>query len=288
MTKLWSAQVLPETSSVNQWQFPSISCVTICMGRLHHLKHTLPKNLQWSSRYPNIEWILLDYNCPDGTGEWVRNTLGDDLKAGRLTYWRTSGPNDFHFSHSRNMGARLASGKVLCLVDADNFTGQDFAFYVARNLRERSALVGCPMEGDQFVPDGDHGTCGRLAVGMKQFLDVRGYDEGMYGWGYEDIDLFLRLQSSGAKCSPIKAAYLDCIQHDDEERYAFTKTKKIGREDPLEEGSSCRKNLERSRHNLQINNLKPNGVEFGCGVVYRNFDPRPIKIGPHRLELVSV
>ena len=279
--------MLPETSLVKQWQFPSISCVTICMGRLHHLKHTLPKNLQWSCRYPNIEWILLDYNCPDGTGEWVRNTLDDDLRSGRLTYWRTSGPNEFHFSHSRNMGARLASGQILCLVDADNFTGQDFAFYVARNLRERSALVGCRMKGDQFVPGGDQGTCGRLAVNTKQFLDVRGYDEGMYGWGYEDIDLFLRLQSAGAKCSPIESAYLDCIRHDDKERCAHTKTKRIGRIDPLEEGSSCRKNLERSRHNLQINNLKPNSAEFGCGVVYRNFDPRPIRIGPYRLELVG-
>ena len=83
--------------------------------------------------------FLLDYNCPDGTGEWVRSTLGDDLKSGRLIYWRTSAPNDFHFSHSRNMAAPLASGKILCLVDADNFTGQDFAFYVARNLPEHGA-----------------------------------------------------------------------------------------------------------------------------------------------------
>jgi len=258
------------------------------MGRLHHLKQTLGKNLEWNRRYPNIEWILLDYNCPDGTGTWVRDTFGDELTSGRLTYWRTTGSDDFRHSHSRNMGARLASGKILSIVDADNFTGEDFSFYLARTLREGGALTGCHMVGDKFVPDGDNGACGRLAISMKQFREIGGYDEEMYGWGYEDIDLFLRLQSAGAKFAPMETKYLDCIHHDDHERCAHVKIKTIGREDPLQDGSSCRRNLKRSEYNLRVNNLKPNGVQFGCGLVYRNFDPKPITVGPYRREPVGV
>jgi N-terminal domain of galactosyltransferase len=273
---------MPTEPFGNMESMPSITCVTACMGRLHHLKHTLARNINWNRNYPRIDWLVLDYNCPDETGRWIFDNLGDELKSGMLNCWHTEEPINFHYSHARNMAARLATGDILCLVDADNFTGPDFAFYLARELTGRNALVGCRMEGDQFAPANDLGTCGRLAIMRTQFFRMGGYDEAMLGWGYEDIDFFIRLQLAGIKCSHIDKVYLDCIAHDDSERSKHVTIKTLGRENPYEENSSCRANLERSKHNTRIGNLIPNGVKFGCGIVYNTCSAKRVIIAPHQ------
>jgi hypothetical protein len=39
-----------------------ISVITTCKGRLNHLKQTIVNRI-----HPNIENIVVDYNCPNGT-----------------------------------------------------------------------------------------------------------------------------------------------------------------------------------------------------------------------------
>ncbi|KKL80749.1 hypothetical protein LCGC14_2001600, partial [marine sediment metagenome] len=48
-----------------------ISFCTTCMGRLYNLKETLPKNIEANGEYPNVEFVILDYNSSDGLGDWV-------------------------------------------------------------------------------------------------------------------------------------------------------------------------------------------------------------------------
>ena len=45
----------------------TIACVITCKGRLHHLKQTLPLIVAMGTS----EVIVVDYGCPDGTGDWV-------------------------------------------------------------------------------------------------------------------------------------------------------------------------------------------------------------------------
>src|SRR5580704_1798101 len=63
---------------------PRISFCISCRGRLHHLRRTLPQNIADNRDYPNLEFVLLDYNSTDGLGEWVRHELSEEIASGRL------------------------------------------------------------------------------------------------------------------------------------------------------------------------------------------------------------
>ena len=93
------------------------------MNRLSHLKKTLEKNICDNLVYENLEFILLDYNSTDGLENWAKNDLKNYIEKGILKYYRTSEPNSFHRSHSRNVAMKLASGDIVCNLDADNFLG---------------------------------------------------------------------------------------------------------------------------------------------------------------------
>ena len=201
------------------------------MGRLHHLKQTLPRNIAWNADHPDHEYVLLDYNSPDGMGDWVQSEYGDLLRSGRLVYYRYDDAQFFSYSHARNMAARLCRGEIICNIDADNLTGPGFARYIEGAMKDKDLLVGCELEKGVFTPIlNDYGFTGRMAVRRQAFLDTGGYDEDMIAWGYEDIDLYHRLGRRGLRCAPIDRQFLTALPHDDKERIAFTKVKDIGRE----------------------------------------------------------
>lgn len=159
------------------------------MNRLSHLKKTLEKNICDNLVYENLEFILLDYNSTDGLENWAKNDLKNYIEKGILKYYRTSEPNSFHRSHSRNVAMKLASGDIVCNLDADNFLGEDFAFYVNFSFS---------FNKEVFMTSGfKNGSYGKVCVRKEHFLKIRGYDERMSGWGYEDDDLYFRLNLLG-------------------------------------------------------------------------------------------
>ena len=103
----------------------SISICTDCMNRLSDIQHTLPANIEAEQSYPDLEFVLLDYNSSDGLGDWVRSEMMGHIESGRLVYYRTEEPQFFNFSHSRNVAMRLATGEIINNVDADNYTFND-------------------------------------------------------------------------------------------------------------------------------------------------------------------
>lgn len=195
-------------------EIPSISFCTTCMGRLHHLKETLPANISSNSDYPRHDFILLDYNSSDGMGEWVKTELGTLLDSGKVKYFRVKDNYPyFHVSHAKNIVHKLATGDIVCNVDADNFTGKGFASYLAECFLENSNRV---IHGSWELRAGSHG---RIAVKRKNFSLVGGYDERMQGWGYEDLDLIKRLNYFGLDDLLISNInFLDLIEHSREER----------------------------------------------------------------------
>src|SRR5690349_14002109 len=91
------------------------SLCTTCMGRAHHLRQTLPRNLadcvDWS-RPGAVEFVVLDYGSRDGLARWI--TTDPDLRpyldAGILRFARSEGHKHFRHSHAKNMAHRLATG----------------------------------------------------------------------------------------------------------------------------------------------------------------------------------
>jgi len=168
------------------------------MNRLAHLQRTLIRNMEDNIDYPAVEFNLLDYNSADGLGEWVRANLRQYIDAGILKYYHTSHPPFFDRSHSKNMLFRLASGDIVCNVDADNYTGKGFAYFLNRRFQESGQ--DCIMIPERVVRDEeDRNTYGRICIPKPLFLRTNGFDEKMVGYGFEDTDLIHRVKQQGAE-----------------------------------------------------------------------------------------
>lgn len=190
-----------------------ISFCTVCMNRLHHVQQTIKENIINNSSCENVEFVLLDYNSSDGLEDWVRHELSQYIESGLLIYYKTNQPQYFHRSHARNVAFKLASGDILCNVDGDNLIGPQFATYV-RN--EFSATSDFFLTVDSLQLGVSRDVCGRIAVRKSDFLGVRGFDERMADYGWEDVDLCSRLQRSGLKKKYISdLRYLQALTHHD-------------------------------------------------------------------------
>ena len=266
---------------------PRISFCIVSRNRLHHLRETLPRNISDNRDYPTLEFVVLDYNSEDGMGEWVKRELGDEIASGRLNYYFAPQPTHFRAAHARNMAVRLATGDIVCVVDADNFTGRGFASYLADNVAPDTFLIGCHPQGDDFDMPNDPGCLGRSALYKSTYLDVGGMDEAHVGWGYDDADLYFRLRSRGYRFRSIESRYVKCIPHDDSDRRKALLYQHIGR-DRFSEASSVQLNARRSQANILAGRIVLNEGRIGCGYAVKNFDQSIHVVGERRDPKISV
>lgn len=183
------------------------------MNRLSHLQETLFKNIEDNIGYGNLEFVLLDYNSSDGFEDWVKNNLMEHISTGLVKFYRTTEPSSFHRAHSRNVALRLATGDIVCNLDADNFLGEDFAHFINYKFSFHEAM---------FLVSGlGNGSYGRVCVKKEDFEQIRGYDEKMSGWGYEDDDLYARLERLDRKKVEFRhATFTRFIEHEIDESFS--------------------------------------------------------------------
>jgi len=81
----------------------TFSIITTCKGRLDHLKESLPAMVAQGAK----EVIVVDYSCPDGTGDYVAVTYPD------VRLVRVEGEQHFSNWKARNAGAEVATGDML-------------------------------------------------------------------------------------------------------------------------------------------------------------------------------
>jgi glycosyltransferase involved in cell wall biosynthesis len=185
------------------------------MNRLHHLKQTLPTNIEDNQDYDNLEIIVLDYNSTDGLEQFIKENFERDLDTGKLIYYKTLTPIYFNRSHSRNLAFKLATGDVICNIDADNYTGKNFAQYVSDEFcsHEKIFLTTINTLNRNYSKD----ILGKICVERSDFFTVRGYDERMVNYGFEDFDFanrleLLQLKKKGVKNDP---EYFKSIKHEE-------------------------------------------------------------------------
>lgn len=194
-----------------------ISICTVCMNRLHHLKETLEKNINDNSNWKNLEHIVLDYNSQDGMENWVKDNLSGYIENGRLIYYKTFEPLKFNMAHSKNMVAKLGTGDIICLVDADNYTGLNYANYIDNIFQIESNCFATTIGKKKVVNALD--VYGRVCFKKGDFTLINGFDEFMQNYGYDDIDFTNRLELLGRKRVLLKdKQYLKAIQHEHLER----------------------------------------------------------------------
>ncbi len=274
----------------------TVSYCTTCKGRLKHLKESLLANMAAERSNVNVQFVVLDYGCPDGTFDWLKQTFGPEIESGRLKCARYESAPTFEHAHAKNMVHRLATGDILCNVDADNFIAPNFSRWLAQTFSDtpETIVLNMPVtlgrELEQKIlwrllrkrlPT--HGLAGRIAIRRTDFERLRGYDEsGFSGSGGEDIDFGLRSREINLKATKIPhRLWGDVIRHGDHERFKFSsntnkmvleKSLKTSRVGQLLSGI----HVVRQRRELLVNR----DGNVGCGSVYINFDVDPTTISP--------
>lgn len=166
-----------------------ISFCTVSMNRLYHLRETLSTNIKDNLDYPNIEFLILDYNSKDGLQSWIKKEMRQYIDQGILTYLRTKDPQFFHMSHSKNVAFKHANGDILVNLDADNYAGKGFASYVNSVFNQKENIF--------LLAPNINEVGGKVCLKKSDFMAVKGFDEQISGWGYEDTDLYYRLAVYG-------------------------------------------------------------------------------------------
>lgn len=186
------------------------------MNRLFTLKSVLPKNLETCRDFPNIEFILLDYNSTDGLSKWVKTELEDYIEIGLLKYYKIVDPVLKYFSHphSRNVAFRLASGEFLYNANADYFIDLKSLVDIYSHM-----TVNDPVALIADVNKAEKDNFGRICFRKEDFYKVGGYDETFEGYGYEDTDLCLRLGIAGVNLKYMENRNpLKFVKHSDDTR----------------------------------------------------------------------
>lgn len=236
----------------------SVSLCTSIKDRLDHLKRTILKNIIDNDDYPDCEFIILNYDCPNPDTEvWIKETLMPYILSGKVSYYFFPNAPTFARSHARNLAFRLSTGDIICNVDADNFIGKGFVAYVSAMLSGQKAFLSGPRDGRSLG--------GRICVKREDFESTGGFDERFKSYGPEDLDFTKRLALSGLKKKVIQhEKFCGVIPHSDELR-----VKHHGNDTSLESKHDAYFAL--MNENISSNNVCPNGSSFGRGKVMKNF-----------------
>lgn len=185
----------------------------------------------------DFEIIIVDNGSTDGSISGLKNSWAQlNLRIERL-------PTNHGFAAANNLGARLARGKWLALLNADAFPEPDwlenllqateqypqFSFFSSRQIQYNfpDLLDGA---GDEYHSSGlawrryykyqvkDYGLIAEEVFGAcaaasfylrDDFINIGGFDEDYFSY-FEDVDLGFRLRLSGIKCLYIPEAV---VQH---------------------------------------------------------------------------
>lgn len=162
------------------------------MNRLFHLRETYPSNISKSLAYNDVEFVLVDYAGSDGLEEWVKSELKEHLDSGILRFFRVDGPRYWVAAHAKNIAHRMASGEILCNLDADIYIPEGFCDFVNGQFSNgRQVVIGFNSEDNK----GQNGCAGMVIAKREHFYSVNGYDENInLGWGYDDMNYQFRVR----------------------------------------------------------------------------------------------
>ena len=162
--------------SSNTLQMPrSISIVTVCMNRREHLLEATPRVARWSQ---HIEHLIVDWSSEQPLR---RDELPDDP---RIRLIRVTGEVRWNLCRAYNFGFDHARGDCLFKLDADAWPEA-----INEVLDPQSDAPLC------WFGSGDSGRLGQFLIDRQLLERVGGFNEHLWGYGFDDKDIKARLQS---------------------------------------------------------------------------------------------
>jgi GT2 family glycosyltransferase len=216
--------------------FPLVSVVIVTWNSARYLSSCL--NALVAQTFTDFEVVLIDNGSTDGCLDSVENNWPSlRLQVERL------GENK-GFAVANNLGARLAHGQWLALLNADAFpepnwlkellraaeNNPEYSFFASRQLQANPSYL-LDGAGDVFhvsglawrrfygLPAAQFGLeteevfspCAAAAFYFRQaFLQAGGFDEDFFSY-FEDVDLGFRLRLQGFKCLYVPDAVVEHV-----------------------------------------------------------------------------
>jgi GT2 family glycosyltransferase len=204
---------------------PRISVILVTWNSAVHLSRCL--GCLMAQTHKDFEVVLVDNGSMDGSLDGVESRWpGLTLRVERLD--KNKG-----FAAANNLGARLARGHWLALLNADAFPAPDWLEQLLRAAKEnpqytfftsRQIQINAPElldgTGDAYhisglawrqnynqpvdkyglQPEEVFSACAAAALYIREdFLNVSGFDEDYFSY-FEDVDLSFRLRLAGGRC----------------------------------------------------------------------------------------
>lgn len=160
------------------------------------------------------EVIVVDYSCPEDTGEYVRNTFPSAQVVS------VTGERYFSNWKARNAGASASTADVLVFVDADTVLADNAIASLSEQLAAGAYGYIPAPSAQTFNTSGlqvaKNQLSGFLAIPAAEFRRVGGYDEVFEGYASgADVDLRSRLNLAGLTAFALPPSLVDkVIEHD--------------------------------------------------------------------------
>lgn len=188
-----------------------VSILTRCGNRLEHAKYTLPRML--AQDYANLEVVLVDYNSTDDLVPFLWDNYMPEIESGKLKVVTYDQGGVFHHAHAWNLAIGAATGDLLFFLDIDVLVNSRLVPIVAARFKGQKQMFARPCD-DVHVD-----VCGFLVARKEDVFAVRGYNEQLHGWGFEDGDMIKRLTLLG--CDTLRLnmhGMLRPIEHAEDKR----------------------------------------------------------------------
>jgi len=191
----------------------SVSLIAACRDRTSFLLKALPSWRKALSLMDEI--IVVDWSTSSDMLQVSElDVVGKD---DRITVIKVVGQDDWVLSRAYNLASKFAGNQLLLKVDCDTMLEQ--GFLAAHPLNESSVYYRTFWRLAR--DENERHLNGVFYMPRSLFEDVQGYDERLVTYGWDDTDLFSRLEREARAISrTFQYDRLHHIRHDDETRAA--------------------------------------------------------------------
>ncbi len=183
-----------------------VSVVTCCKNRNENLVRALPS---WLRHNEVKQVVIVDWDSDFPVmRELDRCGIHDD----RILIVRAENEERWILSYAFNLGFRFASHRQILKADADIVISDNF--FKNNTLKAEEYIAGDWREAE----DGQEFINGFFYVHTADLGKIGGFSEYITTYGWDDDDLYERLDDSGLRRTLVDLDTLNHLDHDDEAR----------------------------------------------------------------------